>query len=67
MVGGALAVVRGILDGRYGPGAEDAFAFSTLRSLGLDRAEAQAIATLELDETVTTISAPDGSEPRAAA
>ena len=49
MVGGALAIVRGILDGRYGAGAEVVFAESTLRSFGLSRDEAHAIATLPLD------------------
>ena len=52
MVGGALAVMRAILDGRYGPGADDLFAEGTLRSLGLDRGEAHRIATLELPEPV---------------
>jgi AcrR family transcriptional regulator len=57
MVGGALAVVRGVLDGRYGPGAEDVFAFSTLRSLGLDRGQAHAIATLQLETAAPVSSA----------
>jgi AcrR family transcriptional regulator len=52
MVGGALAVMRAILDGRYGPGADAVFAEGTLRSLGLERAEAHRIATLTLPQPV---------------
>ena len=48
MVGGALAVMRGILDGRYGHDADSVFAESTLRSLGLNRGEAHEVATGEL-------------------
>jgi AcrR family transcriptional regulator len=66
MVGGALAVVRGILDGRYGPGAEDVFAESTLRSLGLHGDEAHAIATLDL-EPAGTLALAGEAEPLAAA
>ena len=66
MVGGALAVVRGILDGRYGPGAGELFAESTLRSLGLDGSEAHALATLPLDQAPALAAAGD-AEPLAAA
>jgi hypothetical protein len=66
MVGGALAVVRGILDGRYGPGAGELFAESTLRSLGLDRTEAHKLATLPLEQAPQLAVAGD-AEPRAAA
>lgn len=66
MVGGALAIVRGILDGRYGPSAEIVFAESTLRSLGLDRQEAHAIAALPLDPPPALMPA-DDAEPLAAA
>jgi AcrR family transcriptional regulator len=66
MVGGALAIVRGILDGRYGPGAETVFASSTLRSLGLDRGEAHAIATIPLEATPALAAAGDAG-PLAAA
>jgi AcrR family transcriptional regulator len=48
MVGGALAVMRGILEGRYGPGADAVFADGVLRSLGLEREEAHRLANLDL-------------------
>jgi AcrR family transcriptional regulator len=44
IVGSALAVMRAILDGRYGPGADILFAEGALRSVGLDLAEAGDIA-----------------------
>ncbi len=47
-VGAALAVMRAVLDNRYPPGAEEQFAEGVLRSLGLDRAEARAIARRSL-------------------
>jgi AcrR family transcriptional regulator len=47
-VGGALAVMRAVLDGRYAGGADEQFAEGVLRSLGLDRADAHAIATRPL-------------------
>jgi AcrR family transcriptional regulator len=48
IVGGALAVMRAILDGRYGPNVDAVFAEAVLRSLGLDRADAYEIAGREL-------------------
>jgi AcrR family transcriptional regulator len=66
MVGGALAVMRAILDGRYGPGAESVFAESTLRSLGLVGPEAHRIATLDLPLPASR-PVPGGGEPLAAA
>jgi AcrR family transcriptional regulator len=65
MVGGALAVMRAILDGRYGPAADAVFAEATLRSLGLDRAEARRIVALELPAAVVVPAL--GAEPLAAA
>jgi AcrR family transcriptional regulator len=47
-VGAALAVMRAVLDDRYALGADEQFAEGVLRSLGLDRAEAHAIAGREL-------------------
>jgi AcrR family transcriptional regulator len=44
MVGGALAVMRGILDGRYGADADSAFAEGQLRALGVSRRDARRIA-----------------------
>jgi AcrR family transcriptional regulator len=43
IIGGALALIRGILDGRHGPGAEEAFTQHVLASLGLTPAEAVAV------------------------
>jgi AcrR family transcriptional regulator len=40
IVGGALAIMRAVLDGRCHAGVDDLFAESVLRSLGLDRAAA---------------------------
>jgi hypothetical protein len=40
IVGGALATVRAVLDGRMGEGVDRWFAESVLRSLGLRRADA---------------------------
>jgi AcrR family transcriptional regulator len=65
LVGGALALMRAILDGRYGPGADAVFAEATLRSLGLDRDQARAIATRQLPPPVVFPAA--GDEPLAAA
>ena len=48
VVGGAIAVMRAILDGRYGPNADGVFAEAVLRSLGLDRADAHEVASREL-------------------
>jgi AcrR family transcriptional regulator len=48
IVGSALAVMRAILDGRYGPDADVVFTEGVLRSVGLDRAEAREVATREL-------------------
>jgi AcrR family transcriptional regulator len=50
VTGGALAVMRAVLDGRYGPDADAVFAQGVLRSLGLGRAEASEIASRELSE-----------------
>jgi AcrR family transcriptional regulator len=43
VTGGALAVMRAVLDRRYGGDADAVFAEGVLRSLGLDRADARAI------------------------
>jgi AcrR family transcriptional regulator len=70
IVGGALAVMRAILDGRYGPDAGTLFAEAVLRSLGLDRADAHEVATRELLELAPiSHSAPTARStgPRAAA
>jgi AcrR family transcriptional regulator len=48
MVGGALAVMRAILEGRYDADADAVFAEATLRSLGIDRDEAHRIASAPL-------------------
>jgi AcrR family transcriptional regulator len=48
MVGGALALMRGILDGRYGEDADTVFAEAQLRALGLPRRSARSIATAPL-------------------
>lgn len=48
LVGGALAVMRAILDGRCGPDVDSLFAESVLRSVGLDPAEAARIARAPL-------------------
>ena len=47
-IGGALAVMRGILEGRLEPGAEVAAAEAVLRSLGLSGEEAREIASRDL-------------------
>ena len=44
IVGGALAVMRGILDGRLGPGAEVADSEGVLRMLGVAGDEVEDIA-----------------------
>jgi len=44
MVGGAIAVMRAILDGRFGPDADEVFAEATLRSIGIPHDEAVSIA-----------------------
>ena len=43
VIGGALALIREILDGRHEPGAEQAFARHVLTSLGVAPAEAAAV------------------------
>ncbi|HYF24200.1 MAG TPA: TetR/AcrR family transcriptional regulator [Baekduia sp.] len=47
-VGGALALMRAILDGRHGPGADVAHAAMTLRSLGVDAERARRAAARRL-------------------
>jgi AcrR family transcriptional regulator len=44
IVGGALALMRGIVDGRVGPGAQDGYAEVALRALGVPLDEAAEIA-----------------------
>jgi AcrR family transcriptional regulator len=48
VTGGALAVMRAVLDRRYGGDADAVFAEGVLRSLGLNRADARAIASRAL-------------------
>ncbi len=48
MVGGALTVMRAILDGRCSPNVDALFAESVLRSVGLERDEAARVARLPL-------------------
>jgi AcrR family transcriptional regulator len=48
VTGGALAVMRAVLDGRYGADADAVFAEGVLRSLGLDRADAHQIVSRDL-------------------
>lgn len=48
IIGGALSLMRAIVDGRVGKGAHDAYAEMSLRSLGISADEAAAIATREL-------------------
>jgi AcrR family transcriptional regulator len=48
LVGGAIAVMRAILDGRFGPEADVVFAGATLRSIGVGIGEAAEIARREL-------------------
>ncbi|BBY65789.1 TetR/AcrR family transcriptional regulator [Mycolicibacterium helvum] len=43
VIGGAFALIREVLDGRHGPGAEEAFARHTLASLGLPPAAAATV------------------------
>jgi hypothetical protein len=50
IVGSALAVMRAILDGRYGSEADVIFAEGVLRSVGLDRGEAGEVARREYAE-----------------
>jgi len=50
IVGSALAVMRAILDGRYGSEADVIFAEGVLRSVGLDRSEAGEVARHEFPE-----------------
>jgi AcrR family transcriptional regulator len=52
IVGSALAIMRAVLDGRYGPDADAIHAEVVLRSLGLDRAEAHQIARRPLPEVI---------------
>jgi AcrR family transcriptional regulator len=53
VVGATLAVTRGVLEGRLGPDADVASAEVLLGALGLDPAEATAIARLELPPLAT--------------
>lgn len=48
IVGGALALMRAIVDGRLGAGADVTYATTALRSLGIPAGEAQLIAVREL-------------------
>jgi AcrR family transcriptional regulator len=48
VVGGTLAVMRGILDGRYSPDVDVLHAQAVLRSLGLSPADAREVAAREL-------------------
>jgi AcrR family transcriptional regulator len=50
VVGGTLAVMRAVLDGRYGGDADAVFAEGVLRSLGLGHADAHEIVGRELLE-----------------
>jgi AcrR family transcriptional regulator len=52
IVGSALAIMRAILDGRYGPDADVVHAEVVLRSLGLGLVEAREIARRALPEVV---------------
>ena len=58
IVGGTLAVMRAILDGRYSADIDVLHAQAVLRSIGLDPADARAVATREF--------APDLVEPAVA-
>jgi AcrR family transcriptional regulator len=49
IIGGALAVMRAILDGRCGDDVDSLFAESVLRSVGLGRDEAAALARVPLE------------------
>jgi AcrR family transcriptional regulator len=51
IVGGAMALMRGVLDGRVGEGADTAHAEIALRALGIPLAEAAAISTQPLSDT----------------
>jgi AcrR family transcriptional regulator len=62
MVGGAIAVMRAILDGRCGPDVDAEFAEATLRSLGLDRADAREVA----GRTLPALTAPPRPDHHAA-
>lgn len=48
IIGGALSLMRAIVDGRLGEGAHDAYAETCLRALGVPADEAAAIASREL-------------------
>jgi AcrR family transcriptional regulator len=50
VTGGALAVMRAVLDRRYGGDADSVFAEGVLRSLGLNRADAREIVSRPLPE-----------------
>ena len=52
-IGGALALMRGILEERLDPSSEVIAAEGVLRSLGLSHAEAHEIANRELPEIAT--------------
>jgi AcrR family transcriptional regulator len=59
MVGGAIAVMRAILDGRCGPDVDSVFAEGVLRLLGLDRAEAAVVARRALPEIARMSTPPE--------
>ena len=48
IVGGTLAVMRAILDGRYGPDIDVLHAQTVLRTIGLSSEDARAVATRDL-------------------
>jgi AcrR family transcriptional regulator len=52
VVGGTLAVMRGILDGRYTPDVDVLHAQAVLRSIGLTPADAREVATRDLPQVV---------------
>jgi AcrR family transcriptional regulator len=56
IVGGAMALMRAVLDGRLGPGAETAHAEIALRALGVPPADAQAVAARPLPVTSSATS-----------
>lgn len=51
ILGGSLALMRAIVDGRVGPGAESAYAETTLRSLGIPARQAAVIVRRPLPGT----------------
>ena len=50
VIGGAFALIRDILDGRHGPGADAAFARHVLASLGVPPGEAESIVRAAVGE-----------------